>query len=468
MSMIRSLVACIMGVLLATLGTVRGAERQPNVIYILADDLGYGDLSCYGQTKFRTPNIDRLAGEGIRFTNHYSGNTVCSPSRAVLMTGMDSGSCYLRANADENRICPLPGEMTVLPELFKAAGYRTGAFGKWGLGHTHLEGPPNPLSHGFDVFCGWKSQTIAHTYYPSSYVKNGREIPLDGMTYLHPLIMREARDFITASVHAGQPFFCYLPTPVPHAAMHAPADLHKKWRKVFPQFDSLIGRYGAGPDEKCPDVTNPIAGFAAMMEHLDREVGSLLDLLKELGIDENTLVLFASDNGAHREGGHDPAFWNSTGVLRGFKRDLYEGGIRSPMLARWPGSITAGGTTDLLSGFHDVLPTMADLTGQAVPSQSNGLSFLPTLLGQNNRQQKHESLFIEFRHGNEQKLVSQALRMGPWKAFQKAGGPLELYHLRDDPAESNDLAAHPEHAKTVARMRELMTKASHPLPTADN
>ena len=434
------------------------AAAKPNVIYILADDLGYGDLSCYGQRKFKTPQIDRLASEGLRFTNHYSGNTVCSPSRAVLMTGMDSRRCYLRGNAHENRVCPLPGELTVLPEVFKAAGYRTGAFGKWGLGITSDPGPPNPLSHGFDEFCGWKSQTIAHTYYPSSYVKNGREIPLDGKTYLHPLVMAEARAFITASVKAGQPFFCYIPTPIPHAAMHAPAELHEKWRRLFSEYDSRIGRYGAGPTEHCPDVINPIAGFAAMMEHLDNEVGALLDLLRDLDIERDTLVIFASDNGAHQEGGHDPGFWNSTGGLRGHKRDMHEGGIRTPMLARWPGTIRPGTTSTLLSGFHDVLPTMAALTGQATPAECNGISFLPTLRGETDQQPIHEYLYFEFCKGDRQVLVSQALRFGDWKAFKPAKGPLEIYQLAGDPFERNDLAGDPRAATALAKARALLAK----------
>ena len=257
------------------------AAGKPNVIYILADDLGYGDLSCYGQKKFKTPHIDRLASEGLKFTAHYSGNTVCTPSRAVLMTGMHSGRCYVRGNLRGEAGAALDEKMTVLPEVFKAAGYRTGAFGKWGLGNTHLKGAPSPLNHGFDEFYGWKSQTIAHTYYPTTYVHNGRELPLKQGTYLHTPMMEQARAFVRGSVQAKQPFFCYIPTAIPHAAMHAPKELHEKWRKVFPQFDKKIGKYGAG-GEPCPDVVNPIAGFAAMMEHLDNEIGALLKLLDEL------------------------------------------------------------------------------------------------------------------------------------------------------------------------------------------
>ena len=440
------------------------AGPRPNVVYILADDLGYGDLSCYGQEKFETPHIDRLAKEGIRFTRHYSGNTVCSPSRAVLMTGIESGRCYLRCNGPE-AIGAIPDDYTTLPEAFRKAGYRTGAFGKWGLGRTNAAGAQNPLNQGFDEFCGWKSQRIAHTYYPSSIVRNGKEEPLPEGTYIHPLIMQAARDFIRESVAGKSPFFCYIPTAIPHAAMQAPPELHEKWRKVFPQFDDRVGQYEAGPKENTPDVVNPIAGFAAMMEHLDHEVGGILDLIKELGIDENTIVMFASDNGAHLEGGHDPAFWNSTGGLRGNKRDMHEGGIRSPMLARWPGKISPGTVSDHLSGFQDVLPTLCDLISAPIPDQNTGLSFLPTLLGADG-QAEHEYLHIEFRKYEEKQQVldSQALCFGKWKVFQKAGAPIELYDLSTDPTESRDLAADPAHRSVMHQARIYLDQASLPVP----
>ena len=207
---------------LVCVSPLTAAETKPNVIYILADDLGYGDLSCYGQKKFQTPNIDRLAKEGLRFTGHYSGNTVCSPSRAVLMTGLHSGKCYIRGNLSNESGAALDPAATVLPEVFKAAGYATGAFGKWGLGQTNTKGATNPLSHGFDEFYGWKSQVIAHTYYPSSVIDNGKEIPLAPGTFVHDLVMDRALDFIRRNAEAKTPFFCYIPTAVPHAAMHAP------------------------------------------------------------------------------------------------------------------------------------------------------------------------------------------------------------------------------------------------------
>lgn len=438
---------------------------QPNVIYILADDLGYGDLSCYGQTKLQTPNIDRLASEGLKFTGHYSGNTVCSPSRAVLMTGQHSGHCYLRGNLSGEIGAELDPEMTVLPEVFKAAGYATGAFGKWGLGYTNVAGIQNPLTHGFDEFYGWKSQGIAHTYFPTSAISNGEEISLEPDTFIHDLVIGEALDFIRNNAESNTPFFCYIPTAVPHAAMHAPKELHKKWRQVFPEFDNKIGKYKAGPDEPCPDVINPIAGFAAMMENLDNEVGNILTLLKTLDIDDNTLVMFSSDNGAHKEGGHDPTFWNSTGGLRGHKRDMHEGGIRTPMLARWPGVIKPGQTTDHLSSFQDVLPTIADLVGQPIPQQNDGISFLPTLRGGADDQQPHDYLYWEFCKGTTQKIFSQAVRQGKWKAYRQSGKPLEVFDLKDDPFETNDLAK--SMPDMVQKMEAIMTAAHTPLPAKE-
>jgi len=445
------------------------SASTPNVIYILADDLGLGDLGCYGQKKLKTPNIDRLAEEGMLFSDHYSGNTVCSPSRAVLMTGQHPGRVHCRGNGDENGFA-LDPDMTTLPRLFKNAGYATGAYGKWGLGHTHLEGNPNPMTHGFDHFSGWKSQGIAHTYYPSSLVRDGKEIPLKEGTFVHDLIMEDAFTFVKESVKAGKSFFCYIPTAVPHAAMHAPVVLHEKWRKVYPQFDKKIGKYGAGKEEECPDVVNPIAGFAAMMENLDNQVGDLLDLLQELGVDEDTLILFASDNGAHHEGGHDPNFWDSNGPYRGVKRDLYEGGIRSPFLARWPGTVSAGSRSAHIGAFWDILPTMAELTGQAVPDQSDGISILPTLLGKG-EQSRHTTIYHEWVGHRSTAISTRSLRQDDWKVVQirdkksKNLKPIELYNLKDDPGETRDLAK--QFPDVVSKMERFMDEAHTPLEKPD-
>ena len=439
---------------------------RPNVIYILADDLGYGDLGCYGQQKLKTPNIDRLADEGMLFTDHYSGNTVCSPSRAVLMTGQHPGRVHCRGNGNENNFA-LNAKMITLPRLFKNAGYATGAYGKWGLGHTHLPGAPNPMTHGFDHFSGWKSQVIAHTYYPTSIIRDGVEEPLAKGTFVHDLIMEDAFAFIRNSVKAKQPFFCYIPTAVPHAAMHAPEEMHEKWRKVYPQFDQRIGRYGAGKGEDCPDVLNPIAGYAAMMENFDNQIGALLVLLERLGVDENTVILFASDNGCHREGGHDPEFWDSNGPLRGIKRDLYEGGIRSPFMVRWPSKVVANSRSGHISAFWDILPTMAELIGQPEPEQSDGISLLPTLLG-NKEQEPHKYLYHEFRHGaGKGAYSSRSLRHGDWKAVQvknlKTGdfSSIELYNLKTDLGETTNLAN--EHPEILAQLEGFMKEAHRPL-----
>jgi len=350
-----------------------------------------------------------------------------------------------------------------LPEIFKNAGYATGAFGKWGLGHTQESGPQNPLSHGFDHFTGWKNQMIAHTYYPTSIVRDGKEIPLKAGTYIHDLIMEDAFSFIEKSVKQKKPFFCYIPTAVPHAAMHAPKELHEKWRKVYPEFDQRIGKYGAGPGEPCPNVINPIAGYAAMMENFDNQISHLLKILQDLGVDENTLVLFASDNGAHMEGGHNPNFWDSNGPLRGIKRDLYEGGINSPFLARWPGKIKKGSTSNHISAFWDVMATMADLTGQSTPKQSDGISFLPELLGK--KQKKHEYLYFEHPQSKDH---DKAVRMGKWKGvlrgwkkWKNRTGKIELYDLSNDPGEQKNLAD--KHPKIVAKIQSCMEEAHTPL-----
>ncbi len=437
------------------------AESRPNVIYILADDLGYGDLSSYGQDKFQTPNIDRLATEGLKFTGHYSGNTVCSPSRAVLMSGQHSGHSYIRGNLKGEVGAPLDPGMTVLPEVFKAAGYRTGGFGKWGLGVTTGEGRANPLTHGFDEFCGWKSQGIAHTYYPSSYVDNGEEIALESGTYVHDIIMDRAIAFIENNGKSGTPFFCYIPTAVPHAAMHAPEELHEKWRRKLPQFDNRIGKYTAA-GENCPDVINPVAGFAAMMENLDNQIGTILDRLEKLGIADNTIVIFTSDNGPHKEGGHDPRYWNSSGGLRGHKRDMHEGGIRTPMLVRWPAVIPENQTTDHLSAFQDVLPTMCEILGQPVPEQNDGISFLPTLKGTGDQIQ-HDYLYWEFCKGANQEIYSQAVRMGKWKAYLQKNRKMEIYDLDRDPFEQKNLAS--KLPDMVAKMTEIIEEAHTPLPS---
>lgn len=448
------------------------------MIYILADDLGYGDLSCYGNKKLKTPNIDRLASEGLKFTEHYSANTVCTPSRHSLMSGQHAGHALARGNGDEGKLA-LPEKLTVLPEVFKAAGYRTGMFGKWGLGETHVKGNESPLSHGFDEFTAWKSQRIAHTYYPSSIVKGNRdssgesvvnEEALEKGTYIHDLIMNDALAFIEKNIRSKQAYFCYIPTAIPHAAMHAPKDLHEKYRKVFPEFDKKIGKYGAGPGESCPDVQNPIAGYAGMMENLDNQIGQLLLLLEKRGELENTVIFFSSDNGSHLEGGHNPKFWDSNGPLRGHKRDLYEGGIRAPFMAYWPETIKAGGLSDHRSAQYDMLATICDLLGEPVPAQNDGVSLLATLTGKG-EQEEHEYLYWEFHRGDV--LDAKAVREGDWKLVIKqprAGKKknktigkvsVELFNLKEDLGETKNVAK--ENSEVVDRLRAFADEAHTPL-----
>ncbi|MDD4489262.1 MAG: arylsulfatase [Paludibacter sp.] len=446
--------------LLTTMPPTIAQTQKPNVIYILGDDLGIGELSCYGETKLSTPNIDRLAIEGMKFMNHYSGNTVSSPSRAVLMTGLNPGVCYIRGNMENEFDCSLEPSMVVLPEVFKAAGYTTGAFGKWGLGITNHKGKENPLNNGFDCFTGPGSQTAAHNYFPSYIVRNGKKLKLKKNTYSLDTIMSDAFTFIRKNAKAKKPFFCYIPTMIPHAGMMAPPALHEKWRKVFPQFDNEVSNFGGRT------VVNTVAGFAAMMEYLDSNVGTILNLLKEYGIDKNTMIIFSSDNGAHSAGNHLIEFWNSTAGLRGKKRDLYEGGIKAPMLVRWLGVVPPGSTTDHISAFWDVLPTICELIKQPIPEQNTGISFLETIKGQQANQKKHDFLFFEFAidKNGKQNVKSQAVRMNNWKAVKLGKESIELYDLSKDPTEKNNVAA--ENPAIVTKM-ECIIKESH-TPTKDD
>jgi arylsulfatase A len=421
--------------------------KRPNIIYILADDLGWGDLSCYGQSKFETPNIDSLAAEGMKFTQHYSGSTVCAPSRCSLMTGLHTGHTVVRGNKEikPEGQSPMPADTVTIPRLLSSAGYKTGMFGKWGLGAPGSES--DPADH-FDEFYGYNCQRQSHTFYPDHLWHNRHKIELDGKTYSHDLIMEAAKNFIRSG--SDTPFFCYIPVTIPHAAMHAPKKLHDKYRKQFPQFEGIIGKY------RGPEVHNPVAAFAAMVEHLDTGVGEILGLLRELGIDENTLVIFTSDNGPHKEGGHDPLFFDSNGPLRGYKRDLYEGGIRVPMIARMPGTIKPGSKTDHISAFWDVMPTLCQIAGIDTPKGVDGISFLPALLGR--EQPQHKYLYWEFHEQGGK----QAVRMGRWKAVRldvkkNPDSPIELYDLETDLGENNNIAA--EKPDIVTKMAEIMKTA---------
>jgi len=434
------------------------AETKPNIIFILADDLGYGDLSCYGQEKFTTPNIDRLASEGMKFTQFYAGSTVCAPSRCSLITGYHTGHCFIRGNRDQPETLgnyPIPPETVTVAKVLKKAGYATGCFGKWGLGGPLSEGAA--FRQGFDVFYGYYDQRHAHNHYPNHLYKNEQRIELDGKTYSHDLIEKEALDFIRAS--KDKPFFCFLPVLIPHAAMQVPEEYTAPWREKFPEFENTIGRYSFNTE-----VRNPVAAFPGMMDRFDLTVKRILDLLNELDLDENTIIMLSSDNGTHSEGGHRSDLFKSSGPLRGLKRDLYEGGIRVPMLVRWKGTVKPGSVSGHLGAFWDVLPTFAESAGVApseYPDDIDGLSFLPTLLGKTEEQKQHPYLYWEF-YEQRGKI---AARWGEWKGVQlnvnetfgKPDAPIEIYNLDNDLGETKNIAA--EHPEVVKKFREIFKEA---------
>jgi len=436
---IRTSTAATAGILLNSIVNLQCAfkpGRKPNIIYILADDLGYGDLSCYGQQKFSTPNIDRLAAEGKTFTNHYAGSTVCAPSRCSLMTGLHTGHCTIRGNwsvATGERV-PLKQDDFTVAESLKQAGYETGIIGKWGLGEAGTSGIPN--KKGFDFWFGYLNQRNAHFYYPPFLWRNEEKFPLTGNSggerqeYSHDLFTEEALKFIREK--KDNPFFLYLAYTIPHAELLVPEDDLHKFKGTFPETP-----YEQLNDDSYNSQAYPHAAFAAMVTRMDRDVGRILDLLKQLGLDEDTIVFFSSDNGPHEEGGGDPKFFDSAGNLRGIKRDLYEGGIRVPLLVRWHGKIQAGTSSNHVSAFWDFLPTAAAIAGVNVPIIGDGISFLPALLGK--EQPEHEYLYWEF---TLKRVSSQALRMGDWKAVHYGlDQSLELYNLQNDPGETTNVAA---------------------------
>lgn len=455
------------------------SDRTPNIVLIVADDLGYGELGSYGQEKIRTPRLDRLAAEGIRFTQHYSGSPVCAPSRSVLLTGLHTGHTYIRDNdemGDRGDVWrdlslegqrPLPAGTTTIGTVLQKAGYVTGAMGKWGLGGPGSTGEPN--SQGFDRWFGYLCQRLAHNYYPVHLWRDSEKAPLLGNPYFYPhqplpedadpldpasyepysgaeysmdLIVEEALGFVREN--RDGPFFLYLPFPVPHVSLQVPADSVAEYEGVFPE-TPYLGDRGYTPHPA------PRAAYAAMITRMDREIGRLLDLLAELGIDENTAVFFTSDNGPTFNGGTDSEFFASAGGLRGLKTELHEGGIRVPLIARWPGRIEADSETTHVSAFEDWLPTVADLAGASAPDDLDGVSMVPTLVGNSTRQGAREYLYWEYQGG-------QAVRLGDWKAMRASvDAPIELYDLGSDVAESLDVAA--EHPDVIARIEEILVEA---------
>ncbi len=413
--------------LLATFFASLPAADKPNIIFILVDDAGIGDFSPYGCKYGVTPNIDRLANEGMKFTRAYSGSAVCAPSRGVLMTGQHTGHILRRANQSKHGLLALPEGQVTVARLLQEAGYATGGFGKWGLGNPGTTGAAE--KQGFDLFFGYYDQKHAHDFYTDYLVRNGVDEPMPqsgGQTwedYSHTHIADETLKFIEQN--KDRPFFCYAAWTPPHG-------------------DYVIPDNTQYSEEPWPETAR---NYAAMVGLIDKDVGRLLQKIKDLGIDDNTLVIFSSDNGANKEFIEPLA---STGGLRGAKRMLYEGGIRTPFIARWPGKVPPGTTSDLLTSSMDFLPTAAELAGVPVPPGTDGISILPTLLGQK-QVAKHEALYFEIY----EPYFQQAVRLGDWKGYRLGTkAPLELYDLKSDPAEKNNLAS--SHPDIVGQIEGIM------------
>jgi uncharacterized sulfatase len=461
MTTFRSLIT--LGAIFAVCLSAPAADApKPNIIFILADDLGYGDLGCYGQKKIQTPCLDRMVADGMRFTQFYAGSTVCAPSRCVLMTGQNTGHCWVRGNAGKNNAQGqiLRAQDVTVAKVLHGAGYATALIGKWGLGEPDTSGLPR--RQGFDYFYGYLSQFHAHNYYPAFLWRNEARVPLKNevppgsvgygeaefgqgwatkrVEYSHDLFVADALKWVEQN--RSKPFFLYLAITTPHA--------------------NNEGARGTGNGQEVPDYgiykdkdwAEPNKGQAAMITRMDHDIGRLLAKLKQLNLDERTLVLFSSDNGHHKEGGNDPEFFDANGPLRGMKRDLYDGGIRVPFIARWPGRIKAGVVSDHVGYFGDFMVTAAELAGVEPPPNLDSVSFAPTLLGQPERQKRHDYLYWEFH----ERGFAQAVRLGDWKAVRfGTKKPVELYDIKNDLGEERNAAA--QHPEVVAKVEAILKTA---------
>jgi len=480
--------SCLASCLLPLAATAAQAAQKPNIIFFFADDLGYGELGVYGQKKIKTPNTDQLAHEGMKFTQFYSGQNVCAPSRCSLLTGKHMGHAAIRENSahllgkpgrytDPDMIAAatrfqkykkqdgfpgqlfLPASELSIAKILKKQGYATACIGKWGLGHVSDEG--SPARHGFDLFYGYMCQRRAHNYYPVVLWKNDKKVPLPGnkrrltgKTYAADAMEVEALQFIKDNQE--KPFFLYYATPVPHVALQVPEDEPSLaiYRKEFGEEVPYDGKRGYLPNK------TPRATYAAMVTRMDRTLGKMRTLLKELKLDDNTVFIFGSDNGATFNGGYDRAFFNGNGPLRGKKCDLYEGGIRVPFIVKWTGKIKPNTTSNHISALWDFLPTACDIAGAETPKGIDGISLLPTLVGK--EQPQHKYLYWESRLTKGQ----QVIRMGDWKGIRetvmKNGSqtPLKLYNLKSDIAESLDVAK--KHPEIVAEIEKMMKDAHTP------
>ncbi|WP_165071689.1 arylsulfatase [Paludisphaera rhizosphaerae] len=404
--------------------SVLAEDPKPNVLYIMADDLGYGDLGCYGQKLIKTPNIDALAAQGTRYLQAYAGSTVCAPSRSALMTGKHTGHAPIRGNQEvkpEGQV-PMPADTFTMAHLFKRAGYTTGLIGKWGLGYPGSVSTPDKM--GFDDFYGYNCQAKAHEYYPEYLWKNDQKVMLNGKAYSHDLMAAEALDFVRRN--RDRPFFLDLSLTIPHAKLQVPD----------------LGPYA---NESWPD---DLKRLAAMITRMDSDVGRLMVLLDELKIADRTLVFFVSDNGA----AYNDQLFQHSGALRGRKRDMYEGGVRTPAILRWPGHVKAGAVSEQVWTFWDLLPTFADLIGVPAPSGLDGVSVLPAFV--EGRKIEHPPLYFEFH----ERGFDQCARIGDWKAVRHGSkGPIELYDLSVDSSEKTDVAA--AHPDVVRKFEDYLATA---------
>lgn len=442
------------------------AGRPPNIVLVVADDLGYGELGCYGQKSIRTPHLDALAKQGVRFTNFYAGSPVCAPSRCVLMTGKHSGNAFIRDNRNPPKKpyahlqkthqwkfpgqTPLPLEEITLGEALKQRGYATAAIGKWGLGHIGTTGDPN--RQGFDLFYGFNCQVHAHNHYPRFLWRNsskegleGNRRELSGETYSQDRFTDMALQFIRN--HREQPFLLYLPLAIPHLSIQVPAASLAEYQGELPEEAYEHRGYLEHP--------SPRAGYAAMVSHMDRDIGKIVALIGELGLGEETLIIFTSDNGPtyDRLGGSDSVFFNSTGGLRGYKGSVYEGGLRVPLLVRWLGKIPSGQTCHIPTAFWDIMPTACEVAGSDVPSGVDGVSLVPLLTNASASISRTFLLWEFAGYGGQ-----QAIRRGDWKAIRrnisKGNDHWELYNLASDPKETTDRSH--EHPEIVERLADLL------------
>lgn len=442
----------------AATNEVPSAQKPVNVIYILVDDLGIGDLGCYGQRRIKTPNIDALAANGMRFTQHYSGSTVSAPSRCSLITGKHTGHAYVRGNNGyqdtDNRWYDtnLKASETTVADIFKKKGYATACVGKWGLGGPNAEGHPN--RHGFDYFFGYLGQGNAHFYFPDQLFENERPVVLNHKSYTPDLMLDHALDFLETQLSGDntKPFFLYYTPTIPHAELVLPKGEDNPYDGKFFETPYIGKHYCSQP--------KPRATYAGMVSRLDTGVGKIMKLLKEKEATKNTIVIFTSDNGTHKEGGHDPNFFDSNGPFRGYKRDLYEGGIRTPFIVQWDGVVKKGTASDLVGAFWDFMPTVCDLLDVPVPTACDGLSYLPTLTGQG-EQMLHSDLYFEFHEQGGK----QAIIQGPWKLIvlnvkKPKKKRVELYNIMTDPGELCNVAK--QYPNRVKDLKELINQRHTP------